>query len=180
MIVLSVFFLLMSTFVLGGPVFADDDGADNRDGATFDDTLVLELPELTVEGTDLLYSAKLQLKQEGDEYFMELISLGPCKYQEASMAAATLSNDGVLHVPLFNCGGKFFTIDLRWNVSSSLLPITFALDLDTFAEIPLGTSSDDLLGAMKKTCITLCTPWGCFSICKTTDDGKEELEPFKY
>ena len=180
-LVLSIFIFLLGTLFLYSTAYADDAEA-SRLGATFTaTTLVLDLPELVVEGTDLLYSTKLQLKQEGENFFLELIELGTSQYQEASIASAKMSADGMLHIPLLNIEGNFYNLDLQWSSSASLLPVKFTINMDTLANIPFENFDDDILGVSKKTCITICSPWGCFSICSTTTtSGGDEPKPKPY
>ena len=182
-LLLGMFIFLSVTFFMTGMAYADD-ANDSRSGATFtSSTLVLDLPELAVEGTDLLYSAKLQLKQEGENFFLELIELGPCQYQEASEIAATLSADGTLHVPLFIYAGDgsatFWAIDLKLVDTASLLPIRF--NINHIVQVPEveQNNNDDLLGQKKKTTIKVKTPIGTIVVVIEQDDGKSEPKPMK-
>ena len=176
-LVLSMFIFLTGTFLMTGMAFADD--ADTSiDSATFiGSTLILDLPELAVEGTDLLYSAQLQLKQEGENIFLELINLGPSQSQEATPIAATLSADGTLHIPVMYAeNNTLWTIDLQLVDSVSLLPIKF--NITNIVQVPKLDQNDDLLGQVKTTTITISTPWGPIVIVIKQDDGK--AKPFTY
>ena len=176
-LVLSMFIFLSGTFLMTGMAFADD--ADTSiDSATFiGSTLILDLPELAVEGTDLLYSAQLQLKQEGENIFLELINLGPSQSQEATPIAATLSADGTLHIPVMYAeNNTLWTIDLQLVDSVSLLPIKF--NITNIVQVPKLDQNDDLLGQVKTTTITISTPWGPIVIVIKQDDGK--AKPFTY
>ncbi len=173
--------LISCTAFLTDSVFADD-AENSRQGASFiSSTLMLDLPEVTVEGSSELYSARLQLKQQGNNIFFEVVDVGPSQYQEASMAAAVLSANGTLHIPFVQLEDQsLWNVDLNW-IPPSLQPITFLINMDTLARIPFEKPEDDLLGASKKTCITICTPWGCFSICtSTTTTGDSKPKPFDY
>lgn len=176
-LVLSMFIFLSGTFLMTGMAFADD--ADTSiDSATFiGSTLILDLPELAVEGTDLLYSAQLQLKQEGENIFLELINLGPSQSQEATPIAATLSADGTFHIPVMYAeNNTLWTIDLKLVNSVSLLPIKF--NITNIVQVPKLDQNDDLLGQAKTTTITISTPWGPIVIVIKQDDGK--AKPFTY
>lgn len=180
---LSMFIFVSGTFFLSSMAYADD-ATDSRDGAIFTaSTLVLDLPELAVEGTDLLYSAQLQLKQEGEDLILELINLAPSKYSTASVAAATLSTDGLLQIPLLNIEGAFYKLDLEWISAISLLPIRFSIKMGSIEAVPIEHFDDSILGVSKSKCIRVCTPWGCFSICSvttTSGGGKPKPKPFTY
>ncbi len=177
MLLASMIVFLAGTFFLSSMALADDE-ANTIDSATLtivDNAFILSLPELAVEGTDLLYSAKLQLKQEGENFFLELIELGPCQYQQASEIAATLSTDGTLHIPLFMYAqaenATFWTIDLKLADNVSLLPIQF--NINNIVQVPkFDHGNDDLLGQTKKTTITIKTPFGPIVIVIEQDDGK--------
>lgn len=175
-----MFIFVSGTFFLSSMAYADD-ATDSRDGAIFTaSTLVLDLPELAVEGTDLLYSAQLQLKQEGEDLILELINLAPSKYSTASVAAATLSTDGLLQIPLLNIEGAFYKLDLEWISAISLLPIRFSIKMDSIEAVPFEHFDDSILGRSKRSCIVFCTPWGCFSICTDTTTSKPKPKPFTY
>ena len=122
---LSALVLFLSIFLFPNNVFADDDNC--LDGALFI-TDTLYIPKMVVEVTDQLYSACFQVKQVENEVFLELTSLKLSDCQETSTLTATLSIDGKLHIPYLDIqGASFWTIDLQWVVSTSLLPIRFAL-----------------------------------------------------
>ncbi len=183
MLLVSMIVFLSGTFFLSTMALAAD-ADESRTAATFTaSTLILDLPELAVEGTDLLYSTKLQLKQEGENFFLELIELGPCQYQEASEIAATLSADGTLHVPLFIYAGDgsatFWAIDLKLVDTASLLPIRF--NINHIVQVPEveQNNNDDLLGQKKKTTIKVKTPIGTIVVVIEQDDGKSEPKPMK-
>lgn len=161
-LVLSMFIFLSGTFFMTGMAYADDANA-TRQSATFDiATDVLNLPELAVEGTDLLYSAQMQLKQEGDYTFLELINLGPSQYQEASVVAAIISNDGAIHIPMFRLeDGSFWTTDLNLMNTASLLPLRFTVD--SLEQMQASSYEDNLLGVNKRKCIAACL--GKFCCC---------------
>lgn len=117
--------LFLSVCLFPNNVFADDDNC--LDGALFV-TDTLYIPKLAVEGTEQLYSACLQIRQEENEVFLELTSCKLLACQESSALTATLSTDGKLHIPYLDIQGtSFWTIDLQLLASASLLPIRFLI-----------------------------------------------------
>lgn len=157
-LLVSISIFLSGTFCLTGTAFSDDANA-TRTGATFTrSTLILDLPELAVEGTDLLYSVKLKLKWEGENSFLELTNLEESQYQEASVVAAAMSADGTIHIPVMNFEDKsFWTIDLKLMDTTSLLPIKF--NITELEQVDISSQNEDLLGQSKRKCImfSLCT-----------------------
>lgn len=157
MLLASMIVFLSGTFFLSSMALAADTD-DARTFATFtNSTLILALPELAVEGTDLLYSAQLQLKQIDGTYFLELIDLGPSQYQEASIAAATISNNGVIHIPMLRFEDEsLWIIDLNLMNTTSLLPLRFSLNAMEQIQVQDSSQEDDLLGVDKRRCIVAC------------------------
>lgn len=181
-IVLSLFIVLSGALLLSNvssAADADVDAEASRQSATFiNNTLILELPELAVEGSELLYKVQMKLKQAEDAYILELIDLELSQYQEASIAAATLSTEGILHVPFLNIEGNLWELDLNLQSSTSLLPIRFGINMDTVAAVPFEHFDDNILGYSSRKCTYFCTPWGwCFSICEEID---KPPRPFDY
>jgi len=173
MLLVSMIVFLSGTFFLSTMALAAD-ADESRTAATFTaSTLILDLPELAVEGTDLLYSTKLQLKQEGENFFLELIELGPCQYQEASIAAATISSDGVIHIPLLQFeNNSVWMIDLNLMSTASLLPLKFTLNAAKQIQVRDSSQADDLLGVSKRKCIMSCLGRGiktCVTMCCDLD-----------
>ena len=154
-LIVSMFIFLSGIFFHAGIVCADD--ATAIESATFtSSTLILDIPELAVEGADLLYNVQLQLKQEGDNIFLELIELCPSQNREPSIAAATLSIDGVIHIPLLLLeDGSIWVIDLNLMNTVSLLPIRFTLNTFEQMQVQSSPPEDDLLGARWR-CVVAC------------------------
>ncbi len=157
LMILGVFSLLAVTFFSGGSAFSADEDTFSFGAVFSGSTLVLNIPELAVEGSDLLYSAKLQLKQDEENLCLELIDLELLQNQEISELAAVIAADGTMHIPLMNYNGSsFWSLDLRLIDSSSLLPIRFGIVADTVKQISSSESSvapnadDSLLGMAVK------------------------------
>jgi hypothetical protein len=119
----------------------------------YSSTLILNLPQLAVEGNDLLYSAQLQLKQGGEKLFLELVGLGISSSQQTSVTTAVLSNDGTLHIPLLDMDdASLWTADLVFIPSEAPLPIRFGITgLNPIPEIE---TNDNMVGAMRCTVIS--------------------------
>lgn len=119
--------LFLSVFFISDNAFSDD--TDNcLDGALFI-TDTLYIPKLAVEGTDQLYNVCLQIKQQQNEFFLELTNFKILVCQETSALTATLATDGKLHIPYLDIeGSTFWTVDLQLVASSSLLPVWFRID----------------------------------------------------
>ncbi len=128
---LKILILSMLVFLAGtlfNPGITNADDAENcLDGALFV-TDTLYIPKLAVEGTEQLYSACLQIKQEENELFLELTGFKVLACQESSALTATLSTEGKLHIPYLDIqGASFWTIDLQLIESASPLPIRFLI-----------------------------------------------------